>query len=1449
MARHIAPCFIQRIIVVNEHEPGPTVPRLPTAQPLAEDTKPRGGSGTPDLNRTADHVNAPATDDTANSTSAGRARGGTEGQAGTSIVPGYVLLRELGRGGMGVVFEARHVKLNRVVALKMMLGGEQVGKGELLRFLAEAEAVAAVRHSNVVQVYDYGEANGHPFMALEYCPGGTLGADLKQRNPRATTPELRGAVELLTQVARGVAAAHAQGIVHRDLKPGNVFLDADGVPKVADFGLAKRGEGTDVTRTVQVMGTPAYMSPEQAKGATKFVGPQADVWALGVMLYEALAGTRPFAGTVHEVLAQVQNADPVPPRKVVPSVPRDLELICMHCLTKAAHERYPTAKELADDLDRYLQHKPISVRPAGPVERAVKWVRRNRVISAAAATVFVALVLGAGVSFAYMVKAENKAIEAKRKQQEADDAGIAKDIAIGEKDTALGQKDTALGEKDAALDLAGRNGYRSTVALGFSEWGQGNLVQARQKLAECPPKYREWEAHLLDRLCNKDVKRWPGQPMMITAAAISPDGTRLVAATRDDSIHVWDRHTGKRLQTNRGHLNLINSIAVSPDGTLFASTSPEANLERGDVVVWELATGHMLQRMSGHDGFFHGLCFSPDSKHLAVGASKGVVSIWNPRTGELVKTIKGHTGTGRSVQYSADAKYLCWTCRDETVELWEVAGARRVCRFVPPKPEAQAAGGSFSPDGKYLAVGWGLLTGRGQVGLWELSNTLEGDLTEPHQRLPEYASPVHVVAWSGDSRLLAAGDAAGAVNVWDVTASNSLGRMEAHALAVTSLSFEKNGHGMVSASADGRVRVWDAPTGKPAGEVVASHVPVRCVAVSPDGKQVAAGSSSVGPATGILIRDFESGQVVHGLYGHKNSIRALTYSGDGNRLASVSSDRMVMVWDPKTGKRLKTFTVGPALPISVALDHNGERLLVTDSSGTVRLWSYAESRFIGSWQALVNSSVGGFGVALEPKGTRFATITSDGLSNGLVKVWDPARTEPLLTLKQNKSAQPEANGPTVAWSPDGLKIAAVGREANSGETKIENIKSEVTIWNVNTKAGRPARRLSAPPGIQSVSFAADSAALVMSCTNGRVFYWDLTTGAAFPLAGHVRSANGAVVHPDGRHIISCGEDSTIRVWHRFQSRDALTFPLISHVATIDPDGRLLASAGNGAVTIWDLNTGEKVVQYPSGPSWHVSAMSLRPGRRLVTVAPEFIKGELETKSPRLEVAVRPLDLPDQVSREVLNGHSGTLSPDGRVLTYRTRENLIQVYDIDARKVICDLPHPPDRWPMFVFSNDGTRLAVTSRLNATVYELPSGRPIYELRGHSTDVASIAFSNDGRWIATGTNTGPNFQHAPGLIYLWDAASGRRVRVMSGHKLSIQKLTFSNDGKRLVSAGEDGTLRIWDTVRGEEALRFPIAYRDPGTALAFDRTGRLMVAELDAVRVWDGRPITERLPDFGE
>jgi serine/threonine protein kinase len=317
-------------------------------------------------------------------------------------IPGFEILGELGRGGMGIVYKARQVSLNRIVALKTMRDDHRVGNKDLARFLVEAEAVAAIEHNNVVRVYEYGDHDGQPYMALEYLAGGTLG-DRLFRDTRLPPQEAAG---LIAAVARGVAAAHALRIVHRDLKPGNILFGRDEsskvkdgsrpentpgsgssltpthslTPKVADFGLAKRLT-SDLTQTEMVMGTPAYISPEQANGKTKFVGPTADVWALGIILYECLHGERPFRSPeIQTLLALIQSADmPAPDPSL--RIPRELSLICRKCLEKNPADRYPTAAELADDLERFTRGDPVSVRPLGATTRAIRWAKRNPVVA------------------------------------------------------------------------------------------------------------------------------------------------------------------------------------------------------------------------------------------------------------------------------------------------------------------------------------------------------------------------------------------------------------------------------------------------------------------------------------------------------------------------------------------------------------------------------------------------------------------------------------------------------------------------------------------------------------------------------------------------------------------------------------------------------------------------------------------------------------------------------------------------------------------------------------------------------------------------------------------------------------------------------------------------------------------------------------------------------------
>ena len=303
-------------------------------------------------------------------------------------VPGYEILGELGRGGMGVVYKARQVRLNRVVALKMILSGAHAGPQELQRFRLEAESVAQLQHPHVVQIHDVGEADGRAYLSLEFVDGGSLDRHLKTQPHTAE----QGA-RLVATLARAMHAAHEQGIIHRDLKPANVLLTHDGAPKITDFGLAKRyTDSSGPTASQAIMGTPSYMAPEQAGGKTAELGPAVDTYALGAILYECLTGRPPFtAETPLDTVLLLVSEEPVPPRRLAPRCPRPLETICLKCLEKQPKKRYATALELAEDLERYLSGEPILARPLGPLGRVARWCRRQ--------PAFAATVIGLGLFY------------------------------------------------------------------------------------------------------------------------------------------------------------------------------------------------------------------------------------------------------------------------------------------------------------------------------------------------------------------------------------------------------------------------------------------------------------------------------------------------------------------------------------------------------------------------------------------------------------------------------------------------------------------------------------------------------------------------------------------------------------------------------------------------------------------------------------------------------------------------------------------------------------------------------------------------------------------------------------------------------------------------------------------------------------------------------------------
>jgi WD40 repeat protein len=1019
----------------------------------------------------------------------------------------YEIIEMIARGGMGVVYKARQVSLNRLVALKMIRAAEPASPTDVQRFRNEAEAAAGLAHPNIVPIYEVGEHEGQHFFSMKLIEGPSLAQWIETAGPgvAASKDGQRTAARLLATAARAVHYAHQRGLLHRDLKPANFLLEVQAAPDsspaaslesatphVTDFGLAKRVQGDcGLTHSGAIVGTPSYMAPEQALGA-KGLTTAADVYGLGAILYNLLTGQPPFrAETPLATLRQVLDGEAPRPRSLQPRLDRDLEVICLKCLEKDPARRYGSAEALANDLERWLRGEPIRARRSSPWERTLKWVRRHPAAAAllvVSALASLLLVAALGVGYVLISQEQEETKAALRREQEL----------LQERTAALRRERKLLAERTAALDKEKRSAYFLRVARARTEWAANSVDTARQLLEECPPELRGWEWSYLRRLCNPEVLRLAGH----SCVAYSPDGTRLAAASQRPGgksfcVKVWDAVTGKELLCAGEHAAPIQALAFSRDGTRLASGSGEM-FKAGEVKVCDASTGKELFARK-HTGPVRGVAFSPDGTRLASASDDypkkaGEVKVWDAASGNQLLIFPA----GTAVAFSADGRRLAMASSEGHVTVYDLA-ARKVALTV--KHEFPVFAVTFSPAYAALASAdqggtvkvWAAQNGRGLL-------TLRSDI-----------NPVNSVAFSPDGKVLASTRSDNTVKLWSVDTGAELFTFRGHGSPVSGLAFSPDGKRLASASLEG-LFVWDATRPHESRTLREREGEVAAVAFSPDGRLASAGHDQT-----VRVWDPQSGETVHTLKGHTGNVLGVCFSPDGALLASGGADNAVKIWDARNGREVRTLKGHDHVVNDVAFSLDGKLLASAGGDMRVLLWDSATGRAMdtfGRHSDLVK------GIAFRPEGKQLASVTQ----KGVVTVWEVATGREVHTLR----------GDCVAFSRDGKYLATARLPVDRLQAgKPEDFKIEVKIWDAESY-----REVVSVPGITGVvlhiAFSPDGKRLALAAGDllkGEVVLCDTLTGQVVErFRGHTSLVYRVTFSRDGAWLASASRDGTVMLW-------------------------------------------------------------------------------------------------------------------------------------------------------------------------------------------------------------------------------------------------------------------------------------------------------------------------------
>jgi len=1067
----------------------------------------------------------------------------------------FQLIEVVGQGGFGTVYRGKDTELGRDVAVKFpkkdMLGTDK----ERERFIREARSAAALRHPNLVPIYEVGGTHERPFIVSAFVEGSTLSKALAARKF-----EPHEAAKIVRDLAKALHYAHEKGIIHRDVKPANIMLDEHAEPFLMDFGLARRDGEAVITHEGTILGTPAYMSPEQAQGRP--VDARTDVYSLGVVLYELLTCERPFQGNVQSVLHQVVNAEPPSPKLANRAVPPDLEQICLKCLEKAPDDRYASAQELERDLSRFLEGLPVGARPISRVARGWRWARRH---PKTAILIAVTAVLGISLPVVQTINRYEVARSNRRLDEEKENARLVEEA------------------NRARLEKLFVSRGNERIEAGNPMLALPWFAAALEPLPEGAPSNAAHRVRLVTTMEGQRLSRFWRARGPIISVARCPTRPLLAIAPSAPQAAVLDLGIPARPPLALRHPNTLLQCAFSPEGKRLVLSCTDHNVR-----VWLTSALSGIPLILRHDSMPTCIAFDPGGRLLAVATEGGAVHLWDVSTGALLAPVLGHPNTVNHLAFNSEGSLLAAAGSDGAMHLWSAATRAEVAVRKLGGPVNYVG---FGPGGELLLAG----SDDGTVRAWDAKS---------HDQKFEFSvsSPVVRLAFSADGSLMAAGCGNGRVHVWNLKTQDAVQGDFRHEQSVRSLSFSSDGQTLVTAGDDDTVRVWNLKTGlaKTPPFVCTGHV--EWAELTDDQQHVmAAGLDGIlreWSLANALRTEHRCADIVapENVTSSPNG-RWLLLSGEKGRpvLCDLSAPRFAATTLPDTPGCLRA-----------AFAPDGNSLVVVGTKGELSLWDLSQQ------PKLIRRQRGNGllkDVRFSPDGQSLVTANIDGSA----RVFSLARAEAILTLRHGLGLK------RAFFNSDGHKIYTVGGprglclwDVGSGNVVSEYRDASYEIDDCRlTRDGRlllavfrgaqpgslfnaltlePIRQILMSP--ISAGFSEDGTRLVTTDHQNVARIWDVTAEelarsekpdswsadkALRATSPHRSAARCCAIRADGSLIATGSDDKTARVWDA-ESGEPVSPPLehsdrVIFVGFRDAGNQLVTVSADAVIRIWTLDDG------------------------------------------------------------------------------------------------------------------------------------------------------------------------------------------------------------------------------------------------------------------------------------